>query len=288
MVEPAAKKAAVDHLVREHRMSERRACRLLRLPRATKRYQAKSPPDDGLRQRLGELARRRQRFGYRRLTALLQREGRQANHKRVYRLYRDLGLALQRKRRRRILRTGVPQTKGQPRRPHQHWAMDFVSDTLATGQSFRALTLIDQYTRECPAIEVDTSLPGLRVIRVLERLAQERGLPEEITCDNGPEFVSRAWQAWCARKRVLLRYIDLGKPMQNGYAESFNGRLREECLNTNWFLHLADARRTMESWRQDDNEHRPPRALAYRTPQEFAALFAKPIQTTAGHVVNQN
>jgi putative transposase len=114
MVEPAAKKAAVDHLVREHRMSERRACRLLRLPRATKRYQAKSPPDDGLRQRLGELARRRQRFGYRRLTALLQREGRQANHKRVYRLYRDLGLALQRKRRRRILRTGVPQTKGQP------------------------------------------------------------------------------------------------------------------------------------------------------------------------------
>ena len=281
MVEPAAQKAAVEHLVCEHAMSERRACRLLRLARGTKRYQAKSQPDDGLRQRLGELARQRQRFGYRRLTALLWREGRQANHKRVYRLYRDLGLALRKKQRHR-LRTVVPQTKGQPSRSNQHWAMDFVNDTLATGQTFRALTLVDKYTRECPALEVDTSLPGLRVIRVLERLARERGLPEEITCDNGPEFVSRRLQAWCAQKGVLLRYIDPGKPMQNGYAESFNGRLREECLNTNWFLHLADARRLIESWRQDYNEHRPHSALAYRTPQEFAALFVKPIQTTTG------
>jgi len=287
MVEPAAQKAAVDHLVREHRMSERRACRLLQFPRATKRYQAKSPPDDGLRLRLGELARQRQRFGYRRLTALLQREGRQANHKRVYRLYRELGLALPRKRRRH-LRNGVPQTKGQSSRPNQHWAMDFVSDTLATGQSFRVLTLVDQYTRECPAIEVDTSLPSLRVIRVLERLAQERGLPEEITCDNGPEFVSRRLQAWCAQKGVLLRYIAPGKPMQNGHAESFNGRLRDECLNTNWFLHLADARCIIESWRQDYNEQRPHSALAYRTPQEFATLFVKPVETMAGNVVNQN
>lgn len=157
MVEPAAQKAAVDHLVCEHRMSERRACRLLQFPRATKRYQAKNPPDDGLRQRLGELARQRQHFGYRRLTVLLEREGRSVNHKRVYRLYRELGLALPRKRRRRLLRTGVPQTKGQPSRPNQHWAMDFVSDTLATGQSFRALALVDKYTRECPALEVDTS-----------------------------------------------------------------------------------------------------------------------------------
>ena len=117
--------------------------------------------------------------------------------------------------------------------------MDFVSDTLATGQSFRAPARVDKYTRECPAIEVDTSLPSLRVIRVLERLAQERGLPDEITCDNGPEFVSRRLRAWCAQKGVLLRYIDPGKPMQNGYAESFNGRLREECLNPNWFLHLG-------------------------------------------------
>jgi putative transposase len=166
--------------------------------------------------------------------------------------------------------------------------MDFVSDPWATGQSFRALTLIDQYTRECPAIEIDPSLPGRRVIRVLERLAHERGLPEEMTCDHGPEFVSRRLPAWCAQKRVLLRYIDPGKPMQNGHAESFNGRLREECLHTNWFLHLADARRIIESWRQDYNAQRPPSALAYRTPQEFAALFTKPIPTTTGNMVNQN
>ena len=166
--------------------------------------------------------------------------------------------------------------------------MDFVSDTLATGQSFRALTLVDQYTRECPAIEVDTSLPSLRVIRVLERLARERGWPEAITCDNGPEFVSRRLQAWCAQKGVLLGYIAPGKPMQNGHAESFNGRLREKCLNTNWFLHLADARCIIESWRQDYNTQRPHSALAYRTPQELAALFTKPIQTTPGNMVNQN
>jgi putative transposase len=273
MVEPAAKKAAAAHLVQEHRMSERRACRLLDLHRATKRYRAKRQNEDPLRQRLGELARQRQRFGYRRLTALLRREGRKVNHKRVYRLYRDLGLAL-RSKRRRTGKAALPGKAQETARPNQHWAMDFVSDTLATGQSFRALALVDKYTRECLAIEVDTSLPGLRVIRVLERLAQERGLPEEITCDNGPEFISRVLQAWCAQKGVLLRYMAPGKPMQNGHAESFNGRFREECLNTNWFLHLAEARRIIESWRQDYNEHRPHSALAYRTPQEFAALFA--------------
>lgn len=274
MVEPAAKKAAATHLVQEHQMSERRACRLLGLHRATKRYRAKRQNGDTLRQRLGELARQRQRFGYRRLTALLRHEGQQVNHKRVYRLYRELGLALRSKRRRRTSRAALPGKAEQTARPNQHWAMDFVSDTLATGQSFRALALVDKYTRECLAIEVDTSLSGLRVIRVLERLAPERGLPEEITCDNGPEFISRVLQAWCAQKGVLLRYIAPGKPMQNGHAESFNGRFREECLNTNWFLHLAEARRIVESWRQDYNEQRPHSALAYRTPQEFAALFS--------------
>jgi putative transposase len=236
MGEPAAQKAAVDHLMKTHPMSERRACRLVNLSRSTQRYRARLPPDDGLQQRLGELARQRQSFGYRRLTALLQREGRSANHKRVYRLYRDLGLALRQKSRHRVRAVTLP-AKEQPFRPNQHGAMDFVSDSLASGQKFRAFTLVDQYTRECPAIEVDTSLPSLRVIRVLERLARERGLPEEITCDNDPLLVSGRLQAWCAQKGVLLRYIAPGKPMQNGHAESFNGRFREECLNANWFLH---------------------------------------------------
>ena len=146
--------------MKEHQMSERRACRLVNLSRSTQRYRARSQSDDGLRQRLSELARQRQSFGYRRLTALLQREGRLANHKRVYRLYRDLGLALRRKRRRRVRAVALP-AKEQPFRPNQHWAMDFVSDSLANGQKFRAFTLVDQYTRECPAIEVDTSLPSL-------------------------------------------------------------------------------------------------------------------------------
>lgn len=296
MVEPAAQKAAAAHLMAEHQMSERRACRLVNLSRSTQRYRVRQQRDDGLRQRLSELARQRQSFGYRRLTALLQREGHSANHKRVYRLYRDLGLALRRKRRHRVRAVVLP-TKEQPFRPNQHWAMDFVSDSLANGQKFRAFTLVDQYTRECPAIEVDTSLPSLRVIRVLERLAQERGLPEEISCDNGPEFVSRRLQAWCAQKGVLLRYIAPGKPMQNGYAESFNGRFREECLNMNWFLNLTDARRTIESWRQDYNEQRPHSALAYRTPQEFASVFASPPaavrqgrkpEVILSDVVNQN
>jgi putative transposase len=162
--------------------------------------------------------------------------------------------------------------------------MDFVSDRLATGQSFRALALVDQYTRECLAIEVATSRPALRGIRVWERLAQPRGLAEEITCDNGPEFVARAVHAWCAQKGLLLRYIAPGKPMQNGPAESFNGRFREECLNTNWFLPLAQARQIIESWRQDDHEQRPHRALGYRTPAEFAALFA----TEAAQPISQN
>src|SRR3954454_23603538 len=181
---------------------------------------------------------------------------------------------MRRRKRRHSRQRLAAATKSDLHRANQRWAMDFVADTLAHGRTFRVLTILDEHTRECLAIEVDTSLPGLRVLRVLERLAQERGLPEEITCDNGPEFISRVLQAWCAQKGVLLRYIAPGKPMQNGHAESFNGRFREECLNINWFLHLAEARRIIESWRQDYNEQRPHSALAYRTPQEFAALFS--------------
>ncbi len=204
MEEPAAQKAAADYLMKEHQISERRAGGLLALPRDTKRHHLKGKNENPRRQRMGELARERQRFGYRRLTALLRREGQCVNHQRVYRLDRELGLALRSKRRQRTSRS-ILLGKAMPSRPNQHWAMDFISDTLASGQAFRALTLIDQYTRECPALEVDTSLPGLRVIRVLEQLAQQRGLPDEITCENGPEFVSRAVRAWCAQKGVLLR-----------------------------------------------------------------------------------
>ncbi len=256
-------------------LSERRACRLVGLARSTKRRVLSSSDDEPLRRRLCELARKRQRFGYRRLTALLRREGEAVNPKRIYRLYREEKLALRRLRRQHSARRLTAAEKNLTERLNQRWALDFVSDTLATGQTFRVLTVIDEYTRESLAIEVDTSLPALRVVRVLERLTEGRSQPEEIRVDHGPEFVSRVMGAWCEQRKILLRFIDPGKPMQNGYVESFNGRFRDECLNANWFLSLAQARATIESWRCDYNGERPHSSLDYRTPNEFADLVAQ-------------
>jgi putative transposase len=256
-------------------MDERRACRLTGLARSTQRRRQKEKADDDDKQRLQELARERQRFGYRRLTALLRREGRNINHKRVYRMYRELGLAMRRRKRRHSGQRLAAATNTPLERANQRWAMDFVSDTLAHGRTFRVLTIIDEYTRECLRIEADTSLPGMRVIRVLEQLAETRGLPEEIHVDHGPEFVCRSVRSWCEKHRVLLRYIDAGRPMQNGHIESFNGRFRDECLNANWFPSLAHARSQVEAWRTDYNQSRPHSALGYSTPNEFAALIAQ-------------
>ena len=261
--------------MQQHGISERRACRLTGLARSTQRRKRRVVADDRVAKRLKELARQRQRFGYRRLTALLRREGQQVNHKRIYRLYRDLGLAMRRRKRKRSAYRLASSEKTFLRKGNQRWAMDFLADTLAFGRTFRMLTIVDEHTRECLAIEADTSLPGLRVIRMLEQLALTRGLPEEIHVDHGPEFVSRALRAWCEERRVLLRYIEPGRPMQNGPIESFNGRFRDECLNANWFLSLPRARVAIESWRQDYNEVRPHSALRYQTPNEFAALIAQ-------------
>jgi putative transposase len=261
--------------IQQHGISERRACRLTQLARSTRRRKPVGKRDEGIPQRLMALARERQRFGYRRLTALLRREGQKVNHKRIYRLYRALGLAMRRRRRRHSGQRTAAATRTYLQTANQRWAMDFVADTLAHGRTFRVLTIIDEYTRECLAIETDTSLPGLRVIRVLQRLAQTRGLPAEIHVDDGPEFACRSLRSWCEKHRVILRYIEPGRPMQNGHIESFNGRLRDECLNANWFLNLASARTQLESWRSDYNRARPHSALAYRTPNEFAALVAQ-------------
>ncbi len=262
--------------IQQHGLSERRACRLTQLARSTQRRKLRGKADDCIARRLTELARERQRFGYRRLTALLRKEGRPINHKRVYRLYRDLGLAMGRRKRSHSGQRLAAAAKTLLQRANQRWAMDFVADTLAHGRTFRVLTIIDEHTRECLAIETDTSLPGLRVIRTLERVSQTRGLPDEIHVDHGPEFVCRSVRSWwCEKHRVLLRYIEPGRPMQNGHIESFNGRLRDECLNANWFPNLASARTQLESWRSDYNRARPHSALAYRTPNEFAALLAQ-------------
>ena len=217
----------------EYEMSERHACRLLGLGRSTHRYRArKAERDSALRARLKELASKRMRFGYRRLTAMLVREGIAANHKRVYRLYREEGLAMRIRQRRRIRWTGAV-SGSVATRANERWSIDFVSDCVSTGRVIRMLTVVDDCTRECPAIEVDTSLGGLRVRRVLDRIASERGLPEAIVLDNGPEFRGRALAAWSEERGVRLEFIQPGKPAQNAFAESFNGRLRDECLNAN-------------------------------------------------------
>ena len=259
----------------EYLLSERHACRLLGLERSTYRYRArKVERDSALRARLKELAATRMRFGYRRLTAMLVRQGISANHKHVYRLYREEGLAMRIRSRRRIRWTGaIP--KPTANRPNERWSMDFVSDCVSTGRVIRMLTVVDECTRECPAIEVDTSLGGLRVRRVLDRIASERGLPEAIVLDNGPEFRGRALAAWSEERGVRLEFIQPGKPAQNAYAESFNGRLRDECLNANWFTSLSDARSKIESWRQDYNQVRPHSSLDYLPPAEFARTQAE-------------
>jgi len=262
-------------VVVQYQFSERHACRLLGMARSTHRYRSRrGERDAALRTRLKELAARRMRFGYRRLVAMLAREGMPVNHKRVYRLYREEGLAMRMRQRRRIHWSGkVASPKAS--RPNQRWSMDFVSDCVSTGTVIRMLTVVDDCTRECPAIEVDTSLGGLRIGRVLDRIASERGLPEAIVVDNGPEFRGRAMAAWSQERGVRLEFIQPGKPTQNALVESFNGRLRDECLNANWFINLKDARQKIERWRRDYNEQRPHSSLQYTPPAEFARKCAE-------------
>lgn len=255
-------------------LSQRRACRLIPLWRGTLRYRARAgkrtEENERLRHRLRELADERKRWGYRRLHILLAREGWQVNIKRVYRIYVEEQLVVRKreKRRRRGAATRVPIAA--PFHANQVWTMDFLHDALANGRKLRTLSIEDAFTREMLAIEVDTSLPALRVIRVLEQLREERGLPAQIIVDNGSEFTSKALDQWAYEHHVRLHFITPGRPMENGYIESFHGKFRDECLNEHWFLSLNDARETIESWRLDYNQVRPHSALAYRTPDEFA------------------
>jgi putative transposase len=256
------------------RVSQRRACRILGLARSSCRYYPTPRPSLQLLKRMRELAAERPRFGYRRLLVLAGRDGFRVNHKRFYRLYREEQLAVRRRKRKRLPR-GPRQLLPVPALPNDRWSMDFVSDTLADGRVLRALTVVDDCTRECPAIEVDTSLPGLRVARVLDRLVEERGLPSVIVTDNGPEFTGRDLDLWVYRRGVKHHFIRPGKPVENAYIESFNGKFRDECLNEHWFLDLSDARRIIEEYRVDYNRVRPHSALDQRTPEEYAAQLAR-------------
>ncbi len=216
-----------------------------------------------------ELARAKPRFGYRRLHVLLQRGGERVNHKRVHRIYRAAGLALRRKRRKHCVRVGRPLV--QRTAANQDWALDFVHDAVACGRTIRVLSVVDAYTRECLALEVDTSFASRRVARVLEAIIARRGAPQVIRCDNGPELTSRHFLAWAIERGIELVHIQPGKPVQNGRLESFNGKLREECLNVSWFENLFDARRKIAAWQTEYNQERPHSSPGYRTPTEFAA-----------------
>ena len=256
-------------------VSERRACGLIEMHRGTCRYQPRRSEDPRLRERLRELAAARRRFGYRRLTVLLKREGFQVNHKRVYRLYVEEKLGLRRKRGRRRMPTAAARVPLKlPLRSDEVWTMDFTQDAFASGRKFRTLNLMDGFTRYALRIEVDTSLPGLRVVRVLEELKGQGRKPEAIVIDNGTEFTSQVVDQWAYENQVHLHFITPGRPMENGFIESFNGKFRDECLNENWFIDLRDARQKIEDWRCDYNQVRPHSALGYRTPEEFAAQAA--------------
>lgn len=257
-------------------MSERRAGKVLGVNRSSLRYRSRGRDDGVLRERLRQLAAQRRRFGYRRLCVLLRREGVLVNHKRVYRLYREEGLSVRRTGRKRVAREArLPLFANV--RPNQRWCLDFVSDALAWGRRIRLLCVIDAFTREALAIEVDTSLPGTRVVQVLERLVHNQGeTPEEIVLDNGPELTSRALDQWAYERGVRLRFIEPGKPVQNAFVESFNSRFRDECLNEHWFLSLADAQRIVEAWRMDYNGSRPHSSLGNLTPEEFRETLASP------------
>jgi len=263
------RKAIVEWVQGGFRVSERRACRLLRLCRSTKRYVGRRDPQLALRRRLRELASVRVRFGYRRLTILLRREGWRVNAKRIYRLYTQEGLAVRTKVRKKIARRR-PVIVDVATAPNQRWSMDFVAARLEDGRPFRILTVVDQYTRECVAILGKHRFSGTDVAAALDGAVGERGMPVSITVDNGSEFAGRVMDAWAHQRGIQLVFIRPGRPTENSFIESFNGRLRDECLNVELFPAMADATRLLTAWRDDYNHQRPHSSLGDDTPAEFA------------------
>jgi len=270
MVRAAAKREAVALLQSMFEMSERRACTVIAADRKMVRYRSRRPADAELRARLRELANQRRRFGYRRLFILLRREGEPSGINRIYRLYREEGLIVRKRRgRRKAIGTRAPILV--EARPNARWSLDFVHDQLANGRRFRILNVVDDVTRECLGAIPDTSISGVRVARELTAIIARRGKPGIIVSDNGTELTSNAILAWSAETRIEWHYIAPGKPMQNGYVESFNGRMRDELLNESLFFELADARLAIQSWVTDYNSARPHSSLDYKTPAAFAA-----------------
>ena len=256
-------------MVEAHGRSERRACQLVGANRASIRYESRRPEEGLLREKITSIAHEKRRYGYRRIHALLRREGININHKKLFRIYKELGLkVLKRGGRKRALGTRV--IAMELTRANQEWSLDFVHDVLANGRRIRMLTVVDNFTRESIRIAVDTSLNGRRVCEELEQVIEVRGKPDRILSDNGTEFTSMALLKWGQEQRIRWDYIQPGKPYQNGYIESFNGKLRDECLNENIFVNLQEAKKLVETWREEYNERRPHSSLNGKTPNEVA------------------
>ena len=272
MVTPTGKKAVLTDMVASHHISERRSCQLVGLSRNGYRYTPVVDKDNHLKARIKELAVQYPRYGYLMLHALLQSEALVTNKKRTYRLYREEGLQVRTKKRKKLQRDRQPMEV--PRQSNQRWSMDFVSDQLSTGRRFRILNIVDDYSRELVGQLVAISITGNQVTRLLNQIAETRQLPKQITCDNGPEFTSKAMFFWSKEAHVELAFIQPGKPTQNAFVESFNGKFRNECLNQHWFRSLNEAQHIIAQWREHYNTVRPHSSLGYVTPVAFAKKVA--------------
>lgn len=273
VVGPQAQRQAVKYLLEEKRLKADRALKLVGMHSSTFYYKQQRQRDDTqLRQKLIELAQARVRWGFPMLLTLVRRDGFMDNHKRVHRIYCEANLQIRKRVKRhkiRHLRLVLPQAT----QPNQRWSMDFVHDVLSTGRRFRCFNLVDDFTHECILIKVDRSLRSEKLVAALNTIKLLRPLPEEIVCDNGPELISQNMDIWAYQNNVKLKFIQPGKPTQNAFVESFNGKFRNECLGQHWFLSIEEARKVIEEWRQDYNELRPHRSLKMQTPNEFARHY---------------
>jgi len=272
MVRPAQRRGIVVYLQSAYRMSQRKACRLAQLSRKAAAYQPLPRNDAALKARLKALGEQYPRYGYLMLHALLRNEGLVINRKRTYRLYTELGMQVRTKRRKKLVRPRIPMAI--PTKVNERWSLDFVHDQLADGRRIRVLNIVDDFSRKCVGQLVDTSISGVRLARYLDELALTRSLPASIVMDNGPELTSKAMFFWAQKTDVKLCFIQPGKPTQNAFVESFNGRFRDGCLNQHWFRSLDDARQIINEWRKHYNNERPHSSLGYQSPAVFEAEAA--------------
>jgi len=270
------KREAVDYLVEEEQLSNRKACKLIGISRTTCQYQSKPKDDKEVQDALTGLTTKHAAIGYWQCCYRLWNKGYTWNHKRIYRVYTDMKLNIRRRAKKR-LPDRVKQPLTIPAAPNQVWSIDFMSDTLVDGRRFRLFNVLDDFNRESLAIEVDTSMPSLRIIRVLNRIIEQRGKPVNIRSDNGPEFISHLLQQWCEDNGITLQYIQPGKPTQNAYIERKNGSIRRELLNAYLFNSLAEVRSLSEEWRIDYNTERPHKSLGYLSPLTFAEQYYRKI-----------